>query len=121
MFENSAEQIDDEVLCGASKYSRLFYMNDTFDNIPQEIKDQLKIMCVTFTEEIGGTIQLVFDSEGKLYIRTDKNSDDIYYDDIGSGLKVHQIQLQKRGLFEALETYYKVFAKQLHKKKEEQE
>lgn len=105
---------DDEVLCGASKYSRLFYMNPIFDNIPQEIKDELKIACVSFTETIGGTIQLVYNSEGKLYITTDHNSDDFAYDEIGSGMKVHQLQLQKRTLFEQLETYYKVFADKIH-------
>ena len=34
---------------------------------------------------------------------------DILFDEIGSGLKIKQLQQQKKELFEALETYYKVF------------
>ena len=34
---------------------------------------------------------------------------DILYDDIGSGLKIRQIQLEKAELLESLEMYYKVF------------
>ena len=39
---------------------------------------------------------------------TDKEEDDILYDEIGSVLKVKQLQREKRELFESLETFYKV-------------
>lgn len=103
-----AEMIDEEVLCGASCYSKLFYMNEKFDNLPQEIKDELKIMCVLYTEDIGGTLQLFYDEEGNLNFRSDKNSDDFLYDEIGSVLKIRQYQREKKELLEQLENYYKV-------------
>ena len=34
---------------------------------------------------------------------------DILYDEIGSGLKIRQIQQEKRQLLEELELFYKVF------------
>ncbi|MCR4610536.1 MAG: DUF6145 family protein [Lachnospiraceae bacterium] len=96
------------VLCGASKYTKKFYFNEDFDIIPIKVKEELKIMCVLFTEEVGGTIQLVYDEEGNLEIKTDKEEDDILYDDIGSVLKVKQLQREKKELFESLENFYKV-------------
>ncbi|MCF0130088.1 MAG: hypothetical protein HUJ71_00100 [Pseudobutyrivibrio sp.] len=99
---------DEVVLCGASCYTKKYYLNENFESLPQAIKDELKIMCVLYTEEISGTISLVFDEDGSLQVFVDHNEDDFYYDEIGSALKVKQMQMTKRELFEQLETYYRV-------------
>ena len=99
---------DGLVLCGASSYNKKFYFNEDFDLVPKQVKDELKIMCVLFTEDVGGTIQLIYDDEGNLEIVVDKEEDDILYDEIGSVLKVKQLQREKKELFESLETFYKV-------------
>lgn len=100
---------DYEVLCGANSYEKKFYLNEAFSNLPDSIKDELKIMCVIFTEDIGGIIVLEFDEEGKLLIRTEADEGDLLYDEIGAGLKVKQLQKEKEETFEALEMFYKVF------------
>ncbi len=97
------------VLCAASVYTQSYYFNEDFSALPEQVKDELRIMCVLFTEDIGGIIQLVFDEEGNLSIRTDAEEGDLLYDEIGSVLKVKQLQRQQRELFEELETYFKVF------------
>lgn len=99
---------DGLVLCGASSYNKKFYFNEDFDLVPKQVKDELKIMCVLFTEDVGGTIQLIYDDEGNLEIVVDKEEDDILYDEIGSVLKVKQLQREKKELFESLESFYKV-------------
>lgn len=45
---------EEVVLCGASAYNKKFYLNQDFRGLPDSIKDELKIMCVLFTEDIGG-------------------------------------------------------------------
>lgn len=97
------------VLCAASAYSQKYYLNENFLALPEQIKNELQILCVLFTEEVGGTVRLVFDEDGNLSIRTEADEEDILYDEIGSVLKVKQIQREKRELFEALEMYFKVF------------
>ena len=92
---------DEIVLCAASAYSQKYYLNENFLTLPEQIQNELQILCVLFTEEVGGTVRLVFDGDGNLLI--------ILYDEIGSVLKVKQIQREKRELFEALEMYFKVF------------
>ena len=96
-------------LCGANSYDKKFYINERFKNLPEQVKQELQIMCVMFTEEVGGILVLEFDEDGYLQLITDAEEDDILYDEIGSGLKIHQIQMAKRELLEALEMYYKVF------------
>ena len=103
MYEN------EEILCSASKYTEKCYLNPKFENLPPRIRDELKVACVLFTEEIGGVIMFYFDREGNLDILTQSNDDDLLYDEIGCGLKVKRLQIEKRELFEQLEQYYELF------------
>ena len=97
------------VLCGASAYEKKFYFNEDFSSLPQNIRDELQIMCVLFTEDVGGVLTLEFDDEGTLDLKVSADDSDLLFDEIGSALKIKQLQSEKRELFEALEMYYKVF------------
>lgn len=103
-----AEQDNRMVLCGASKYTKKFYINPEFENLPGPIKRELKIMCVLFTEEIGGALELLFSEDGDVEIRTITNEDDYSYDDIGSEYKIRQMRKEKQELFQSLRLYYRV-------------
>ncbi len=100
---------DRVVLCGASAYEKKYYLNEDFKALPQQIQDELKIMCVLFTEDIGGVLTLVFDEKGNLLLEVSADEGDLLYDEIGSGLKIRQIQKEKAELLQSLELYYKVF------------
>ena len=103
-----AEQDNRMVLCGASKYTKKFYINPEFENLPDPIKRELKIMCVLFTEDIGGALELLFSEEGDVEIRTITNEEDYSYDDIGSEYKIRQMRKEKQELFQSLKLYYRV-------------
>ena len=40
---------EEVVLCGASAYSKKYYLNEDFRGLPESVRDELKIMCVLFT------------------------------------------------------------------------
>ena len=61
---------DRVVLCGASAYEQKYYFNDDFASLPQSVQDELHIMCVLYTEEIGGVLTLEFDEDGNLQFQT---------------------------------------------------
>ena len=95
-------------LCVSNAYQKKFYLNENFNELPQSIREELKIMCVLYTEDIGGILELVFDEEGHLQFKTSCEEGDFYYDEIGSVLKIKQFRNEKRELLEAVETYYRV-------------
>lgn len=97
------------VLCASSKYEQKFYLNEEFKRLPEEIKKELKIMCVLFTEDVGGILRLEFDQEGSLNLVTEAFDEDLLYDEIGCELKIKQLQKDKQQLFSSLELLYKVF------------
>ena len=86
MYNKENENV---VLCASNSYEKKYYFNPDFDKLPEDIKNELKIMCVLFTEEVGGILDLEFDDDGTLLFK--KN------------------QYEKRELLESLEMFYKVF------------
>ncbi|MBO4977005.1 MAG: hypothetical protein J6C54_04600 [Lachnospiraceae bacterium] len=97
------------VLCGANAYEQKYYFNEQFNGIPDSIKDELHIICVLFTEEVGGIFTIVFEEDGTLSLETNAEEDDIYYDEISSGLLVGEIRRKRQDLLESLSLYYRVF------------
>ncbi len=97
------------VLCGSSAYERKYYLNEDFNGLPEQVKQELQIMCVLYTEEVGGILTLVYDDDGNLELEVTSDEGDLLFDEIGSVLKIKEIQQNKRELLEALEIYYKVF------------
>jgi hypothetical protein len=100
---------DRVVLCASSAYEKKFYLNEDFNGLPDSIKDELKIMCVLFTEDVGGILELIFEEDGTLVFETTQDENDLLYDEIGSALKIKELQQTKEELLGALEMYYKVF------------
>lgn len=100
---------DNVVLCGASAYEQKYYFNKDFNSLPDHVKKELQIMCVLYTEEIGGIFTLEFDDQGDLQFKTEAAEEDGFYDDIGGALKIKQLRQEKQELLESLEMYYRVF------------
>lgn len=99
------------VLCGANAYEMKYYFNEEFSGIPDSIKNELHIICVLFTEEVGGVFTIGFDEEGDVIMETNADDDDVYYDEISSGLMVSEIRRNRQELFESLSLYYKIVIK----------
>ena len=100
---------DRVVLCGARAYEQKYYFNEDFSSLPQSVQDELHIMCVLYTEEIGGVLTLEFDEDGNLQFQTEALEADAMFDEIGSVLRIKDLRNKKRELLESLETYYRVF------------
>ncbi len=100
---------DGLVLCASSSYEQKYYLNEAFSKLPELIKEELQIMCVLFTEDVGGILTLRFDEDGCLLFEVSSDEGDLLFDEIGSVLKVKELQRSKYELLEALELYYQVF------------
>ncbi len=100
---------DDSVLCAASAYTQKYYFNPEFENLPETVQQELNILCVLYTENVGGNLILRFDEDGELCFESSAAEDDLLYDEIGSALETQKIRRTKADLIEELETYYRVF------------
>jgi len=98
------------VLCGANSYEQKYYFNKDYDKLPEQIKNELQIMCVTFTEEVGGILLVEFDEMGNLKLTTQADDSDYLYDEIEYGIQIGRIQREKEELFEQLELFNKIIS-----------
>lgn len=103
------EIMEEIVLCAANSYEQKYYLNPEFEMLPETIKQELNIMCVLYTEDVGGILMVIYDEDGNLELRVDHEENDFSFDEIGSVLKIKQLQQTKQELFESLELFYKVF------------
>ena len=97
------------VLCASNAYEKRYYLNPEFDSLPESVKQELQIMCVLYTEDVGGILMVVYDENGNLELKVDHAENDFFFDEIGSVLKIKELQKTKRELFESLEMFYRVF------------
>jgi len=96
------------VLCGANSYQKKYYFNPAFNKLPEQIKRELQIMCVEFTEDAGGILTLEFTPEGTLNFNVRSADGDYLFDDIASGMKITEYQRERQELLQELELFYKV-------------
>lgn len=104
---SAVPEVQGKILCAASAYEKKYYLNPEFNNLPTSIKEELQILCVLYTADIGGILTLHFDEEGNLLLHVTASENDLLFDEIGSVLKIKQIQSEKRELLESLEMYYR--------------
>ena len=97
------------VLGGANAYEQKYYFNEKFAGIPESIKEELHVICVLFTEEVGGIFTIVFEEDGSIALETNAADDDLLYDEISSGLLVGEIRRNRQEMLESLQLYYRVF------------
>ncbi len=96
------------VLCGANAYEEKYYLDGRFSRLPAQIKEELQIMCVLFTHDVGGIFLVEFDRDGRLQFKTEAAQGDYTYDEIGAALKIKEIQRTKEELLRSLELYYQI-------------
>ena len=97
------------VLCGANSYEEKYYLNPDFEQLPDHVKDELKIMCVLYVHDVGGILTLVYEESGELCFEVTSAEGDPMFDEIGSALKIKELQREKAELLESLQLYYRVF------------
>ena len=84
---------EEQILCACSAYEQKYYFNPRYQALPTAIQEELKIMAVTLTADVGGVFE------------------------IGSHLKIKQYRGKYAELLENLETFYHIFMLQDEEKK----
>ena len=55
---------EEQVLCACSAYEQKYYFNPRFSSLPKRVQEELQILCVTLTEDVGGVFTMEFDEDG---------------------------------------------------------
>ena len=108
MSEQEMLQQKEVILCVSNSYEMKYYLNPLFEKLPEAVKAELKIMCVFFSEEVGGIMILLFDKEGELKVKVKIADADVLFDEIECDLRIKELQQTKQELLNSISLYYKV-------------
>lgn len=97
------------VLAASSSYDRKYFFNQEFEVLPESIREDIQVMMVMFTMEIGGILTMLFDEDGHMFIESECDEEDILYDEIGADLKIKEMTNDHQELFQNLAMFFKVF------------
>lgn len=106
-WKNGRTQDGRMILCGANSYEQKYYFNPDFNKLPQSVQDELHILCVLYTEEVGGIFTILFETDGGVTLETTAAEEDFLYDEVSSGLLLGEIRRKRRELLESLSLYYR--------------
>ncbi len=96
------------ILCVANSYTRKFFMDPAFERLPLGIREDLKLICVEYVEEVGGILTLSFAEDGEVLMNSVPDDADYLYDEVSAGLLIGRLRSDKAELWEALSMYYRV-------------
>lgn len=92
----------------SNSYEKKYYLDPRLESLPKEVKDTLKILFVTHTEEVGGCVEVSFDNTMyDLVFRAYKNDDDFNYDEINANYKLSKLEKTNEELFSKVAEFCK--------------
>ena len=57
---------EEQILCACSAYEQKYYLNPRYASLPVSVQEELQIMAVTMTEDVGGVFTMEFDEDGNV-------------------------------------------------------
>ncbi len=103
----------EKILCAARNTDfRGFAIAPDFQNLPDEIKEKLRVICVDVAENAGGIFIIQFEEDGSIQFVTENT-----VDDIAAGVRISRLQRDYEELWEQLKLFYRIFV--LHEKVED--
>ena len=108
--EENHINIDEETIISVSNsYISKYYLDKRLEILPKELKDGIKILMVSFTEENGGVLEMRYnDKLTSIFLFSYKDDNDFLYDEIAAGIKMQKLEKESEELFNNLAIFCKM-------------
>ena len=107
--ENNIHIEEETIISVSNSYISKFYLDKRLDVLPKELKDGIKILMVSFTEENGGVLEMRYnDKLTSIFLFSYKDDNDFLYDDIAAGIKMQKLERESEELFNNLAMFCKM-------------
>ena len=95
-----------KTIAAASFENQKFFLDPACSALPIEIKDEIKVLCVSMAQKLCCTFTMNFDEFGDVYFQTFPQQDAFAFDDIGADLEIKRIRKSKCQLLLGLQEWY---------------
>lgn len=100
--------MEETTLLGASWYNQKYYFNEAFAGLPKDVQDELHILAVEFTEDVGGVFTIYFGEDACPHFSVRSAEGDQRFDEIGAELLIKKYQREKADLMSRLAVFYRI-------------
>ncbi|MBP3889455.1 MAG: hypothetical protein J6F30_17660 [Cellulosilyticum sp.] len=97
-----------EILISVSPYVQKYYINETFTDLPEDIKETLRAKLAVIAEKAHAIITLGFNENGEIYLEY-KYEDLSYADEIGVELRMKKFQQEEGELLKSIKVWYMIY------------
>lgn len=96
------------IIFGASRYTEKYYFDPITDNLPYQIKKEIKEIGVYFVNKISGIFNIGFYEDGTFFMEHSFIEEDFECDEIGAKLEIEKIKKDKKELISSLILWGKI-------------
>ena len=96
------------ILCSASKYTQKYFINSEFDEIPEDIINDIKELCIITSAKIKAVFSIGFYEDGNVFLEV-QNEDNVDFDEENAKTEISIIQNEQKELIKALQLWYTIF------------
>lgn len=97
------------VLASASYYTQKYFINEEFTELPTEIRNEIRVICIALAEKIHGVFTMGFYDNGQVFMESTGEEVDYDYDDIGAQLEMKRLETEKKELLKAMQLWFAVY------------
>ncbi len=109
IFRKDKEEVmEKHVLISVSPYVQKYYINDLYEDLPQDIKETLRAKLGVIAEKTNAIISLGFYENGEIFMEQ-RYEDLSFYDEIGAELRIKKFQKDEAELLKAVKMWYVVY------------
>ena len=96
------------IIAVSNQYIMKYYSDGLINALPEDLQDQIKLILVGFTEECGGILELVYNTEfNDITFKTYSEDIDFTYDEIEAKYKLSKLEKEYESFWEELAKYIK--------------
>ena len=96
------------IIAVSNQYIMKYYSDGLINALPEDLQDQIKLILVGFTEECGGILELVYNTEfNDITFKTYSEDVDFTYDEIEAKYKLSKLEKEYESFWIELAKYIK--------------
>lgn len=100
--------MEKEIVISVSPYNHKYYFEHKYNDIPNEIKEELIESIAAIAEKVNAIISLGFNKEGQIFIEQTAD-ENVFVDEIGADLEIKKLQKDKKELLKSLQLWYMIY------------
>lgn len=101
--------MEKQIFISASYYKQKYYANPQYGGLPAEIRNEMRILCVSLAEKLHGIATLGFYSNGDVFLDVTPEEGDHEHDEIGAQLEIKEVAEENAETFKKMKLWYLMY------------